>query len=1444
MPRHFRPFGRRGSADPASSAAAPDSSRVRNRLHALFNSHSSSPPPEQEEPEPPSSRRGSRESPQVELEVKDQEPGFRNGQDVIRSKTFPLELEGSGEAKAQGMAETVVIPPNKQREAIKVMVVTWNMGDALPKGDLSVLFGQIPPYQPHSPADRLPQLGVENAHPYHIVVVAGQECPTLSNVPRGLGGGLVKGVTLRHKKDKEKNAEKDKDKGNDKDKEKDKEKQTQKDGQREKAKEEMLEILDREDSASKSPDQGDSDEEDRGKDSSDQPRSRATSPMTPHTPFLNRHPQAPKGWSQMLDDYFCGPNARAAEPLPSSYDSSSPVPKDSPFLPHPPRFPTAQPSLLRSASAPITPVSTPQPIPPRAPLHGPLSLGVSPSPLARSRSSFESNSTSSSSAEGDDTFLDVGSDENRRNNREKSISSPPRPRPKMERPEIIIPNDEPSSTGGGNGSYVHVVKERLLGMYLSVYVYKGCEHLIQGLDKDLVTAGLAGGRVGNKGGIGISLKLADHRFLFVNSHLAAHTGRLHARLSNIAKIKSELRLDCFLPKDDPRANVEDITERFDTTFWCGDLNFRLELSRLHADWLIEQKKYSDLLKWDQLKVAMQDPNMNPFPGFEEGPIDFPCTFKYDVWKSVSATNRELRRTLKRRKSTASAASIEISTSATMQQKLSHVPEGDSIEEVEGDCDGDGEEVRDLRDRRSVIGSDDDGTEAEMSRRSFQSSRYTSGANSTIGTDLEDESDDVQNQNQNQNQNSKHRAFEAALKEKTKHFLGLVKMDGILTSSPGRRGLGRRVSAKRRGSVRRPRHSGEFDHSSRRTSMSSFVSTNEKERERDDRDRDAPFTPVESERRVSMTSTRYDASTEDDPLSNRLAPPAPKSDNSHSSATPSSPPQDGNRDRDRDAARQPFGRRLSIMKRTMSNKSVRDALDDEDEEDEPEIEVDRREGVYDSSKKQRVPSWCDRVLWKAHVEPDPDEEPEADDIPVTDTHTPFHRLTTVFTNLGGHLKLQMTRTPSMEPSPIDRINVRIKSSPGIHRSGSSTPPRFGTSGRQPDGYAEESAETTFVSSPPDSPRMSASSPNAEVGLIPAPRKASPSPLKANSEDDYNRKQHLSSNVDANAARSAPSSRAPTNLLQPLAMSRSGSAPGHSSRPISSNSSAPSSGSITPIFTQSSPDPPRPKLTFDSPISPTADRLRVYKDQRPRSNSVTAGAEQDRATAPKKGRSSDGLIRSDSRPRSAGGNTSTTENGLSSGILSKPVRGDSVGSLRIFDQGKRARTVSQYETSPTQANSSDHNHGHYNDNDVTRNKLHFRSQPSSSQGYPHDHTHLTSHNNSNSSGNSTGNGLPRTTTIHTHTHPSASTGHGAREHDKNAFLRFLKDLPGWLHRSSSAHHDVGDDGHSSEIDVVIREKKWKKGEVRCLHYGTIDDAGMRQLEGRSDHRPAIFTGAVYI
>lgn len=52
----------------------------------------------------------------------------------------------------------------------------------------------------------------------------------------------------------------------------------------------------------------------------------------------------------------------------------------------------------------------------------------------------------------------------------------------------------------------------------------------------------------------------------------AHANKLNARFDNVTRIQNELRVDTFLPPDDPRNKLKDITEKFDHVFWCGDLN--------------------------------------------------------------------------------------------------------------------------------------------------------------------------------------------------------------------------------------------------------------------------------------------------------------------------------------------------------------------------------------------------------------------------------------------------------------------------------------------------------------------------------------------------------------------------------------------------------------------------------------------------------------------------------------------------------------------------------------------------------------------------------------------------------------------------------------------------------------------------------------------------------
>jgi len=111
------------------------------------------------------------------------------------------------------------------------------MGDSLPKGDLCELFGKFEPYVPgvhpsgvfpdfgeggidsvgqgaNDPDSRDPQSQDGSStpnHPYHIIIVASQETPTQSGVPRGLGGGITKG--LAGQKEKEKLKERGKERG-------------------------------------------------------------------------------------------------------------------------------------------------------------------------------------------------------------------------------------------------------------------------------------------------------------------------------------------------------------------------------------------------------------------------------------------------------------------------------------------------------------------------------------------------------------------------------------------------------------------------------------------------------------------------------------------------------------------------------------------------------------------------------------------------------------------------------------------------------------------------------------------------------------------------------------------------------------------------------------------------------------------------------------------------------------------------------------------------------------------------------------------------------------------------------------------------------------------------------------------------------------------------------
>ncbi|KAJ3813593.1 inositol polyphosphate phosphatase, partial [Lentinula aff. lateritia] len=384
-------------------------------------------------------------------------------------------------------------PPQSSTTApkfLKIRILTWNMHDSVPKGDLEELLGKVPSYTSSSSptssssSPEFPQLDPDAEHPYHLILVAGQECPSTSEgIPMGLGAGFK----LKEDRDKDKE----------------------------------------EKPRSSKPS--------HGQESLKYKKSSGTDEYTQETATHN------SGWTSIVEDWLCHGS-----------------------------------SMARAASPAISDIG----------IHKPLS----------SR-----------------TALTV------------------------------------KESTAKKGPYQLLCKERLLGIYLAMYVHRDLKPLVESTSKAFVPAGLLGGRWGNKGGVGISAKIYGRSFLFLNCHLAVDKANLHDRLNNFNKIKTELSVDDFLSSNDPRVMAEDLTDKFDYTFVFGDLNFRLDISRLHADWLISRQgslskvvsirsdiypssDYAQALAFDQLRNLME--HGRAFVGFSEGVIMFPPTFKYDVMRTL------------------------------------------------------------------------------------------------------------------------------------------------------------------------------------------------------------------------------------------------------------------------------------------------------------------------------------------------------------------------------------------------------------------------------------------------------------------------------------------------------------------------------------------------------------------------------------------------------------------------------------------------------------------------------------------------------------------------------------------------------------------------------------------------------------------------------------------
>lgn len=878
----------------------------------------------------------------------------------------------------------------------------------------------------------------------------------------------------------------------------------------------------------------------------------------------------------------------------------------------------------------------------------------------------------------------------------------------------------------GAGPYVNIIKERLLGMYMSVFVYKPCKHLVHGVDKSYVTAGLAGGRIGNKGGIGVSVNLAGHRLLFVNAHLAAHADKLDTRIANVLKIKQELKLNDFLDNDDPRKGLDDITDRFDTTFWCGDLNFRVDITQLHAKWLLEQKKYQDALMFDQLHKIMSDDRLNPFPGFHEAPITFMPTFKYDVWKSMRATNRDIKRSIRRRKTLERPERMSTDMAGSFQT-LDGVPEVPGPTVWEDDVDGQlvtspvnieprpGDRIADWQSGRSSSQGESQRSqsmrpESIMSMSSMPPGKRRSAAESYRSG--------LSGHSHSHSLSSVHPI--GNIRERSKKLLGMFN-------------LGHRRTPTR---------------SSR------------------------PVTPLSPPRRQSMVSYRSSRASDDETsaFSDEDLPFRPfVEDDCSVSRRPSTSTTGSRRERENGdawAGTVRDGRSPSGASVPPSDHTDIDSFDDT---------IDHRVGVYDTSKKQRIPSWCDRVLWKSHVIPDDDDDESILAYEDNEDAGPFAKLSNALTNISERFRRRSS------------ANIEYDTGAPEHR--------------------RSSANLEFT--PLEPRRSSANTLNLTPGLS---EPSQPQP---------------STGLEALAPADEPppsTSAAKRSSLVPTAVDRLLSSPVLTASPIS----------ISPETTPGLATVDQPPLVFP-PAAGTPQPVSVGKGSRQN----TATSEQLRVTIAESTSASGtppatpGLEpivqRQSTRQRSVtfdgpsaqpgeipGGADRRASLGVAAGAV--PKRTSRGGSGEFTGLARRASSRSVRSTRSSRRRSSD-------------SPSFSALMPTKTTGHIPDRTRRKSLAGMRRPGAGADAPEPR---------PEREPKKEEKE-SMSAFAKFLRDLPGRFHSKVSLFHTDADGAPPPDQEALRRHLA---GEVEVLHYDTLDDAAMRLLEGRSDHRPAIFAAAVYV
>ncbi|CAG9320804.1 unnamed protein product [Blepharisma stoltei] len=172
------------------------------------------------------------------------------------------------------------------------------------------------------------------------------------------------------------------------------------------------------------------------------------------------------------------------------------------------------------------------------------------------------------------------------------------------------------------GSDYYLVASKTLGAsHLAIFGHKSLKHFIYNVETSSLSTGFFN-MISNKGGIGISMNILSKKLLFIGCHIISGQDKVSKRNKDLNLIEKKFS-----------TNME-----ADCTILLGDLNYRISGHIEAIDYFISEGLNRKLKPMDQLRNEMHLGNV--LPGYAEGEIEFPPTYKYKIGSGQLDTQNE------------------------------------------------------------------------------------------------------------------------------------------------------------------------------------------------------------------------------------------------------------------------------------------------------------------------------------------------------------------------------------------------------------------------------------------------------------------------------------------------------------------------------------------------------------------------------------------------------------------------------------------------------------------------------------------------------------------------------------------------------------------------------------------------------------------------------------